>query len=483
MTMNAAAVLLENGDPQRIALICDSERITYEALRDATARAASAWRRRGLECGERVAIKLPDGCPSVSAFLGTIWAGGVAVTVNPRIPPDDWQFIVGEAGFRFILAESREDMPPAVRDRVVLLDEWLRDAATAAPIAPEPMDEESPAFWGHSSGTSGRPKAVVHAHRFALQIERVTAELLGVRADDSLFATSKLFFAYPQTNSLFAGLKLGATVILESQWPTAANVAATIAARRPTVLFSVPSLYRNLLKEGLASQLAKHGLRMCVSAGEALPAGVREEWREQTGITIVNGYGASETLILVLVSRGDGEWLSPSPGVDVQSLEALDDGTPSRIRISAPTLALGYWNRPDAEAAHFRDGAFCPADLFERSTAGAWRFAGREDSLVKIRGRWVNLLEIEERLAVAAPGVAEAAAVSVPDADGVDAVAFFYVVKAAAPADVALKLRAYADTLPPYQRPGWLHGVASLPRTATGKLMRRRLQELHRTLA
>jgi acyl-coenzyme A synthetase/AMP-(fatty) acid ligase len=245
----------------------------------------------------------------------------------------------------------------------------------------------------------------------------------------------------------------------------------------------VPSLYRNLLKEGLAPQLAKHGLRMCVSAGEALPASVREEWRKQTGIAIVNGYGASETLILVLVSRGDGEWLSPPPGVEVQSLEARDDGTPSRIRIKAPTLALGYWNRPDAEAAYFRDGAFCPADLFERSAAGAWRFAGREDSLVKIRGRWVNLLEIEERLAVAAPGVAEAAAVSVPDADGVDAVAFFYVVKAAAPADVALKLRAYADTLPPYQRPGWLHGVASLPRTATGKLMRRRLQELHRTLA
>ena len=123
MTMNAAAVLLENGDSQRIALVCDSERVTYEGLRDATARAASAWRKRGLACGERVAIKLPDGCPWVSAFLGTIWAGGVAVAVNPRIPPDDWQFILGDAGFRFILAESRDETPPAFRDRVVLLDE------------------------------------------------------------------------------------------------------------------------------------------------------------------------------------------------------------------------------------------------------------------------------------------------------------------------------------------------------------------------
>ena len=119
MTTNAAAVLLEERDPQRTALVCGVERLTYAALRDAVARAASAWRWRGLAQGERVAIKLPDGCAWVSAFLGTIWAGGVAVAVNPRIRSEDWQFIVGEAGFRFILAESPEDTPPQFRDRVV----------------------------------------------------------------------------------------------------------------------------------------------------------------------------------------------------------------------------------------------------------------------------------------------------------------------------------------------------------------------------
>ena len=145
------------------------------------------------------------------------------------------------------------------------------------------MDAEAPAFWCHSSGTSGKPKAVVHAHRFARQIEQVSREGLGIRADDRLFASSKLFFAYPQTNSLFAGLKLGATVILDPQWPTAASVAATVAAQRPTVLFSVPSLYRNLLHEGLAPRIAHAGVRLCVSAGEALPASLRDEWRKQTG--------------------------------------------------------------------------------------------------------------------------------------------------------------------------------------------------------
>lgn len=481
MTMNAAAVLLEKGDPQHIALICGAERVTYQALRDSTARAASAWRRRGMARGDRVAIKLPDSSAWVSAFLGVMWSGGVGVVVNPRIPAEDWQFILATRPFRFILAESCEDTPAAFRDRVVLLEEWLRETKTAPPIAAEEVEEDAPAFWTHSSGSSGSPKAVVHAHRFALSVERVAAELLGVVADDRLFASSKLFFSYPLGNSLFAGLKLGATVIVDPQWPTAANVAATIAAQRPTVFFSVPSLYRNLLKEGRARQLAQHGVRAYVSAGEALSASLREEWRKHTGISIFNGYGASETLSLVLINPGEGEDLSPAPGVEIRGMNHRDGGAPTRIRIKAPTLALGYWNRPDADAENFVDGAFCPADLFEPTGADAWRFAGREDSLVKIRGRWVNLVELEERLAVASPSIVEAAAALLPDDDGVAAIAFFYVLKPDAP-DATSALAAYVETLPHYQRPRWLRVVPSLPRTATGKLCRRNLPDVCQVL-
>ena len=187
-----------------------------------------------------------------------------------------------------------------------------------------------------------------------------------------------------------------------------------------------------------------------MSAGEALSAGLREEWRRQTGLPLADGYGASETLILVLVSRGDDGWSSPSPGVDIEAVRTDDAALPTRIRIRASTLATGYWQRPDAQAAAFSEGAFCPADLFERNGSGQFRFAGREDSLVKIHGRWVDLCDLEERFAFAAAGIAEAAAVSVPDADGVDAVAFFYVTMPAAPLDVAQRLTAFAQTLHPY---------------------------------
>src|SRR6185369_8129058 len=135
------------------------------------------------------------------------------------------------------------------------------------------------------------------------------------------FATSRLFFSYPQTNSLMAGLKIGATVLLDPQWPTAESAAATVARMQPTVFFSVPSLYRNLLHAGLAPALAAAGVRKCVSAGETLPASLREAWRKATGLEMVDGYGASETLVLVLTAKGDDDGLQPSPGVDVHPLD------------------------------------------------------------------------------------------------------------------------------------------------------------------
>jgi len=479
--VNAAAILLGHGGAQHPALVCDGRWLTYAALRDAVARAASVWQRRGVGPGDRVAIRLPDGIEWVTGFLGALWAGAVAVAVNPRIPADEWQFILGEAGYRLILAETRDDTPAPYRDRVLTVAEFLREAAEAEPVEATPMDVDAPAFWTHSSGSSGRPKAVVHPHRFALHVERVAAELLHVGAGDRLFASSKLFFSYPLGNSLFSGLKQGATVILDPQWPTAASVAATIEATRPTVLFSVPSLYRNFLKEGLAGRLVGYGIRKCVSAGEALPRSLRDEWLRQTGVAIVNGYGASETLTLVLINQGPDDDLVPAPGVDIRTMGRHAHGGPTRLAIRPEALALGYWNRPDADAEYFRDGAFCPADLFARADGG-YRFAGREDSLVKIHGRWVNLAEVEERLANACPGIIEAAAAAVPDGDGVDAVAFFYVVNDDAPAGAESLLRTLADTWPHFRRPRWLHAVESLPRTATGKLLRRELKNLHRSL-
>jgi acyl-coenzyme A synthetase/AMP-(fatty) acid ligase/rubrerythrin len=486
-TMNAAEMVLAGHADDRIALVCGDVQLTRGELRERVARAGGAWRARGLARGDRVAVKLADGIDWIVAYFGAMWAGGVAVGVNPRVPAIEWRAILDAAGFRFILADTVDDTPAPWSAELVPLDTWRAEVARTAPCAAEPMQPEDPALWVHSSGTSGRPKAVVHPQRIAREIERVGRERLGLTADDRIYASSKLFFSYPLANCIFTGLKLGATVILDPQWPTAQGVVASVAARRANVLFSVPSLYRNLLKEGLAGQLAQCGVRLCVSAGEALPSSLRDEWKRQTGMTIVNGFGASETLVLVLVDSDDGRGLRASPGIEVVPLADAstvgEGGTgPRRVLVRGTTVAIGYWNRPDAQTEHFRDGGFAPSDLFERGDDGGWRFAGREDSLVKVRGRWVDLIELEQHLALACQGMAEAAAVSVPDEDGVDAVALFFVAQPGATVLDGAALREHADRLPPYQRPRWLHQVEALPRTPTGKLLRRRLRDLHGAL-
>ncbi len=480
---NAAARILAEGEAGRTALVCAGQSLSYAELRDRVARAAGLWQARGLRPGDRVAIKLPDGIDWVVAFLGTLWAGGVAVAVNPQIPAPEWSYILDEAGFQVILAERAEDTPEPWRARVTLVEQGRHDVAAASPVQPHPATDDTPAFWVHSSGTSGKPKAVVHGHGFVREIERVSRERLGIVADDRLFATSRLFFSSPQTNSRMAGLKIGATVILDPQWPTAASTVATVQAQRPSVFFSVPSLYRNLLNGGLAPALAAAGVRKCVSAGEALPASLREAWRQATGIDMVDGYGASETLVLVLTASGADDGLRPSPGVEVEPLDvqAAAGGLPTRLKFRVSTLALGYLDRPAAQAENFRDGAFCPADLFVGTPGGCWRFAGREDSLVKIKGRWVNLVELEEKLGAGVAGLLEAACVCVPDQDGVDSVVMFHAARAGEHANVEGTLRERAAALPPHQRPLSFHPVQALPRTPTGKLLRRKLAEAFRT--
>ncbi|MEZ5738572.1 MAG: AMP-binding protein [Burkholderiaceae bacterium] len=451
MKINAAQLLIGSHQALRPAIVCGDQSLTYGELQDAVARSATAWRRLGLQAGDRVAIRLPDGIPWVLSFLGVLWAGGVAAGVNPRIPADQWDYVLSEAQFRFVIADSVAGTPSAWHNIVVPVDQWLTQIDQVGPTAPEPMDPEMPAFWTHSSGTTGKPKAVVHAHRAALHLHRTSQERLGVRADDRLFASSRLFFCYPLANSLLAGLRLGATVVLDPHWPTVETVVNTLRAQRPSVFFSVPSFFRDLLRANLAQTVAELGVRLCVSAGEAMPIGVRQTWLQQSGLTIANGFGASETLTLALLDTDGSQHLTPAPGVRISAARHALADEPIRIGIQTPTLALGYWRRPVEQAASFHDNAYHPADLFIAASADSWHFAGREDSLVKIHGRWVDLVELDERV-MAHPDIVDAATVAVPDGDGVETLALYYVPRSDAPTDMPGQLGQLIQRWPSHQQ-------------------------------
>lgn len=485
--MNAAAYLLATGQASATALECGAERLSYGELRAAVAQAAGAWRARGLQQGERVLIFAPDSIAWVIAYLGVIWAGGVAVGLNSRLFERELSIVLSESGARFIWCNESsrallERLLAQVADapQVVIDAQWTGALESAAAVPAVELPEDAPALWVYTSGTTGVPKAVMHAQRTVIGGADFARDILGLDARDRIYATSKLFFAYALGNSLCAGLRLGAAVILDSEWPTAEGVAAVVERHRPTALFSVPTLYLKMLQTGVAARLAAAGVRRFGSAGESLPAAVRREWREATGAAPVSGYGASETVVLVFYCDNDSGLLKPSPRLEYRMREGADDAAPQRLWLRHPSIALGYWQRPEAERDSFSDGWFSPGDLFQKRADGTLEFCGRDDDMLKISGQWVSILQVEQTLLGASAGCVEGmAAIGFENADGLVSIALFVVAAKGKETQARERLDAGIAALPKLKRPRLVKWVNELPLTATGKLQRRKLKDLY----
>ncbi len=481
--MNAAHTLLQDGAPEVIALECADQRLSYAELRQRVRQAAGAWQSRGLQLGQRVIVFAPDSIEWVVTYLGVIWAGGVAIGVNPRLAMTELAPILLESEVRFIWCEpeSAAALMPVLAGMANAPDLIVSGSeAAAVEVDAVLQSSEAAALWIGTSGTTGVSKGVIHAQRVAWQPHVFASGVLGLCASDRLYASSKLFFAYALGNSLLAGLRAGATVILDREWPNPERVLAMVRQHQPTLVFCVPTLYSKMLQTGVAPQLARQGIRHLVSAGEALPASVRQAWREATGLGIVSGYGTSETLSLMLYSVRDDGLLQPTPETQVRFLEGVDAAAPQRIELASCSIALGYWQRATAQADGFHDGWYCPGDMFLRHADGQLEYAGRNDDLLKISGRWVSTLWVEQGLSSAAgDSVAQLACVGVRTPEGLTAMALLVVAAAGQQVEAAQRISTGIAELPTYRQPRWVHWVKSLPLTATGKLQRARLTALH----
>lgn len=486
--MNAAEILLSVGADAAIAIECDDRRVTYAELRERVRHAAGAWQALGLAAGERVVVFAPDSDDWAVAYLGAIWAGGVAIGVNPRLSMPEFAPLLKECEARFVwcepghvqdlqrLAATVPGVPAVVSSA---LPDWTQALADAGGIDAVQRDAEDPALWIGTSGTTGTPKGVIHVQRVVVNAHSFACNLAGLTAADRLYATSKLFFAYALGNSLFAGLRAGATVILDREWPTAERVEEMVEKHRPTLLFSVPTLYNKMLQTGVAARLADRGIRHFVSAGEALPLAIRQGWREQTGCGLISGYGTSETLCLMLYSDDDSGLMRPTPLTEVRFNPDVDADLPQRIWVRHTTVAVGYWKRPEAQV-DFDDGWFSPGDMFLRHADGRLEYAGRNDDMLKIAGQWVSTLWVEQALAAHCGDLLQqVASVGVESADGLTALAVLAVAAPGRWAEARQRLEEGIATLPGHRRPRWVHWLEALPLTPTGKLQRGRLRALH----
>jgi benzoate-CoA ligase len=495
---NAAYTLLGdaaiNRHGSRIALHCGVEAVSYRELSARVTRAAAAWRAMGAIPGDRVMILLHDSAEFAEAWLGALHAGAVAIAVNARLSPDDQRYMLEDSDARLFLAG--EEFAGAVHtfacERFLGLDTWrsaLQDAKPMLhPVERLPTDQ---AFWLYSSGTTGRPKGIVHTHRDIQPAGAGMRDVLGLGPGDVIFGTSKLFFAYGLEHALLGPLAIGATSVLHPGSTEPGDTARIVARHSPAAFFSVPSFYRRLL--GLPpDELAPFGaVRHFVAAGERLPAQILEQWHAATGREILSLYGMSETFCVAMMTPpGTSSALRtgrPLAGIETRLLNdtgaAVEDHEQGVLWIRHPSLTTGYVNRPEATREQFVDGWFCTKDVFLRDDEGFYSHQGREDEFIKVAGQWVQPSELEDAV-ISNDAIAEAACVRINDMDGFERLALFVATDTEPDAALLAAKTDCEQKLPRHKRPKWVRVVTELPRTATGKVQRFKLREmLERELA
>ncbi len=503
---NAAHDLIERnlraGRAGKVAYIDDHGRCTYAELAEQVNRAASALVAQGLRPEERVMLVHLDSIDWVVAFLGAIKAGIVPLATNTLFTTKDYQALLLDSRAHAIIvsAELLPALGPAINAspflrRVIVSGKdagqhlhWQRLVAAGTPtFEPAPTTGDDTAFWLFSSGSTGTPKGTLHVHASMIN----TAELygcavLGLRESDIIFSAAKLFFAYGLGNALSFPLAIGATTVLMAERPTPQAVFARLSQHRPTVFFGVPTLFAGLLASPDLPAPAEFALRVCVSAGEALPSEIGQRWKKHFGIDLLDGIGSTEMLhIFISNSAGQVRYGTSGKPVPGYRMRLVNDagaeaslGEVADLYINGPTAAMGYWNNRDKTRATFQGEWVRSGDKYSRDADGYFTYAGRSDDMMKVSGMYVSPFEVEGILLEHA-GVLEAAVVGHDDEDKLLKPKAFIVLKpgnSASPALAADLQQLVKGRLAPYKYPRWIEFVTELPKTATGKIQRFKLR-------
>jgi benzoate-CoA ligase family protein len=475
--------------------------LTYDELHRCVNRAGNLLTSLGVGREDRVLMVLDDTTAFPALFLGAMRIGAVPVPVSPLDKVDNFRHfaedsyarvIVGEAGLVALLREVAGGRPGVTFLSANGAAEGaleLGPALAAQPdeLTPADTHRDDMAFWLYSSGSTGRPKGVVHLHHdIEVTCTCYAGEVLGLRDDDVLFSTTKLYHAYGLGNNLSFPLFFGATCVLLAGPPRPDAIAERLRAHRPTVLFSVPALFALMLREGPEFDEAMASVRFCVSAAEALPPITLDRWQERFGLEIVDGIGSTEMLHIFCSNRpGDitrGTTGRPVPGYDLRIVG--DDGAVIEgeavgdLEVRGDSCAAFYWHQHEKTKACMKGDWFTTGDRYRRTSDGLYVYEGRSDDMLKVGGLWVSPVDMEGCLAEH-PAVHGVGVVGVMF-DGATRVAAYIVPAPEATRGEALaeELRTWCkERMRRYEYPHLVTFVDDLPRTVNGKVQRFALRE------
>ena len=511
---NAAADFIDanlaRGRKRKIAFADDRRSLSYADLQDGSHRFASALRASGLVAESRMLLVLRDTVEFPVAFWGAIRAGVIPIPVNTLLTAEQYTYLLADSrAAAIVVAASLAPTVLSIRSRLELLRtvivvgasraermqlgnvlyfEDLLEAAEPKALTAATLSDEV-AFWMYTSGSTGDPKAVKHVHTSPMASALLMGQgVIGIRENDVAFSAAKLSFSYGLGNALFFPMSVGASTVLLPERPTAAAVQAVLREHQPTIFYAVPSLYAALLAQpDLGRGAGSDRLRLCISAGEALPANLGERWRAVVGIDVLDGIGSTEMLQTFLSNRpGDvryGSTGKPVPGYEVKIVDEngheLPSGEIGELMVRGPTAAEGYWNQRAKSRRTFAGEWTCTGDKFVCDHEGYYHYCGRTDDMFKVNGMWVSPFEVEAAL-LSHEAVLEAAVIGKPDGDGLIKPKAFIVLKQGYGADEQLleRLRLHVkERAGAWKYPRWIDIRPDLPRTATGKIQRYKLRE------
>ena len=496
---------LDEGRGDKVAVRVGEDVRTFGQVHERVRRLTGALRAAGLSPEVRVLIVLPDGHAFVESWFATLRAGGVFAMVNPLLQEKDYEYYLRYTKARVLITHS-DSLPaigesarssPYLREVLVVGDDAggftaYEDAMAAAEVSSrncevEPTSPDDLAGWLFTSGSTGAPKACVHLHRdFAYSTETYALQVAGYQEDDVCLSVPKLFFGYATGTNLMFPFRVGASVVLFPGRSTADELFDQIERHRPTFLTAVPTLLNNMLQSPRVEEADLSSLRICLSAGEALPAQLYSKWKERTGVEILDGIGSAEMFHIYISNRpGDvklGSLGRLVPGYDAQIVdpegEVVPVGEPGRLRVRGGSTALCYWGDKRKSNETFQ-GEWCTtADVFHVDGEGYYFYEGRDDDLLKVSGIWVSPLEIEGAL-LEHPGVAEVCVVGREDSENLTKPLAFVVPVSGQDSgpELAAELKAHLkSSLAPHKYPRWFAWREELPKNDRGKVARKILR-------
>jgi len=505
---------LDEGRAEKTAIFHEGTAYTYAQIAELANRVGNGLLDLGLDMEQRVGLLLLDSPQFAAAFFGAIKIGAVPVPMNTMMRPNDYVYMLNDSRARVLLihAELWQQVEPVLLQlkylrHVIIVglnksggsesakihdfETWTLKASAKLEAAETSKDDS--AFWLYSSGSTGFPKGCVHLqHDMTYCTEYYAKRVLRIQEDDIVFSAAKLFFAYGLGNGLYFPFGVGASTVHFSGRTLPEDMFKTVEQYRPSIFYGVPTLYASMLAlPDAGKRFDFSSVRVCVSAGEALPADILRRFEETFHVQILDGIGSTE-ILHIFISNRKGEIKPGSTGKLVPGYEALvadETGHPviqgdiGNLLIRGDSTTAYYWNKHEKTKDVINGHWIHTGDKYYQDKEGYFWYCGRSDDMLKVGGQWVSPVEVENVL-IAHPAVLETAVVGDFDADELLKPKAYVVLKdGQEPSEeLANELKAFVkERVAPFKYPRWIEFVPELPKTATGKIQRFRLRGTGRT--